>query len=391
MRRLFQVILVVLAVALALCAALAGPLARLVDACFNRTTNTSRPPTSAAAIELHDRLFVADLHCDAVLWDRGLLTRSTRGHADLPRLQEGRVALQVFSLPNAYPLLSNYRRTPARPDVLGAAAFAHRWPRATWASPVARALHQARVFHDAVARSEGGLVVVTSASGLAEFGTQRLATPPPVGAILAVEGLHLARDDLRSIDYLFMTGVRVFGLAHMGDNAVGGSAHGWRKHGLTDFGRRVVAHIDSLGGIVDLAHASDATIADVLAMPTVPVLVSHTGVDGTCPGPRNLSDDQLARIAARGGVIGIGFWNAAVCGHDPAAIARAVRHAVRVAGIDAVALGSDFDGAVRTPFDASGMVYLTEALMAEGFDAHQIARIMGLNVLDFFLRSLPPE
>jgi microsomal dipeptidase-like Zn-dependent dipeptidase len=391
MRRVFLVIVALLVGGFVSAALLAGPTVRRVDAHFNGVTTPSRPPAAAVASELHDRLFVADLHCDATLWDRGLLSRSTRGHVDLPRLREGGVALQVFSLPNAYPLGSNYRRTPASPDIMGAAAFAHGWPRKTWASPLHRALHQASRFHDAVAKSEGGLVVVTSARALSALGAERAATPPPVGAILSIEGLHVARDDFRSIDYLFMTGVRVFGIAHMSDNAVAGSAHGWRKHGLTDFGRRVVAHIDSLGGIVDLAHASDATIDDVLAITTLPVLVSHTGVDGTCPGERNLSDHQLARIAARGGVIGIGFWRGAVCGDDPAAIARAVRHAVRVAGIDAVALGSDFDGAVRTPFDASGMVYLTEALLTEGFDAHDIARIMGLNALDFFLRSLPPE
>ena len=125
--------------------------------------------------------------------------------------------------------------------------------------------------------------------------------------------------------------------------------------------------------------------------PSVRVMVSHTGVDGTCPGERNLSDDQLRRIAAHGGVIGIGFWRGATCGEDAASIARAIRYAVDIAGIDAVALGSDFDGAVRTPFDSAHLVELTDALLVEGFTAGEIARIMGLNVREFFLRSLPPE
>ena len=119
------------------------------------------------------------------------------------------------------------------------------------------------------------------------------------------------------------------------------------------------------------------------------VIVSHTGVDGTCPGERNLSDDHVKGIAAHGGIIGIGFWPGAVCGDDATAIARAIRHAVNVAGINAVALGSDFDGTVRTPFDASGLVYLTDALLEEGFSEDEIADIMGLNALEFFLRSLP--
>ncbi len=386
--RLFLVIVVMLVASLVLFGVCARPIANFADSRLNAVTTRTRTHASAAAIDLHSRLYVADLHCDATIWDRSLLSRSRRGHADLPRLRAGGVALQVFSFPNAYPLFANYRRTLPWPDIMGVAALVHRWPRFTWTSPLSRALFQADILHDAVRESEGGLVMVTSIRRLAALGVDRSLPDAPVGAILAIEGLHLR--DLTSIDYLFLSGVRVFGIAHMSDNSVGGSAHGWRKHGLSDFGRRVVAHIDSLGGIIDLAHASDATIDDVLAT-TVPVLVSHTGVDGTCPGPRNLSDHQLARIAARDGVIGIGFWRGATCGEDATAIARAVRHAVRVAGIDAIALGSDFDGAVQTPFDAAGLVYLTEALLAEGFDAHDVARIMGLNVMEFFMRSLPPE
>ena len=124
-------------------------------------------------------------------------------------------------------------------------------------------------------------------------------------------------------------------------------------------------------------------------MPTVRVMVSHTGVDGTCPGERNLSDDQLKRIAAHGGVIGIGFWRGATCGNDVDAIVRALWHATEVAGLDAIALGSDFDGAVRTPFDAAEMSQLTEALVRAGWDDEAIARVMGLNALEFFLRALP--
>lgn len=367
---------------------LAGPLARFLDARLNRVP-ASALPVSTAALELHGRLWVADLHCDAALWDRSLVTRADRGHADLPRLREGNVALQVFSFPNAYPLAANYRRTPRSPDIMGWSAFANRWPRSTWWSPTDRALFQARRVHEAAVASNGALFVVIRARTLASLTSDRDILGRPVAAILAVEGLHFGRDEIGAVDRLFASGVRVFGLAHMSDNAIAGSAHGWKKYGLTHFGRRVVARIDSLGGIVDLAHASEATIDDVLSTSSVPVLVSHTGVDGTCPGERNLSDASLARIAARGGVIGIGFWEGAVCGEDAAAIARAMRHAVDVAGLEAVALGSDFDGAVRTPFDAANLAVLTEALIQEGFHAHEIARIMGLNVFEFFLRELP--
>ena len=118
-------------------------------------------------------------------------------------------------------------------------------------------------------------------------------------------------------------------------------------------------------------------------------MVSHSGVQATCPGPRNLSDEQLLAVAGTGGVIGIGFWDSAVCGGDARSIARAIRHAASVAGVDHVAFGSDFDGAVTTPFDAGGMALLTDALLAEGFGEDEIRRIAFENVARVLRRTLP--
>jgi len=378
---------VVLAFVIVVAFVFAAPIIRTLDARLNGTDSPA--PTSARSQELHARLWIADLHCDATLWNRPLLERSPRGHVDLPRLIDGNVALQVFSLANKYPLGANYRRTPNGIDLMGTLAIANRWPRATWSSPLERVIHQAGIVQRAVHDSDSRLVMIRNSRDLATLSGARRGDG--VGALLSVEGLHVPQDDVGAIDRLYEMGVRIFGIAHMSDNDVGGSAHGWRKGGLTVFGKRVVARIDSLGAVVDLAHASDSTIEDVLAISTRPVLVSHTGVDGTCPGERNLSDDHVRRIAARGGIIGVGFWRGAVCGDDAAAIARAMRYAARIAGVNAVSLGSDFDGAVHTPFDAAGLVVLTEALIEEGFTDEEIARIMGLNALEFFLRALPPD
>ena len=141
--------------------------------------------------------------------------------------------------------------------------------------------------------------------------------------------------------------------------------------------------------ILDLAHASPRTIADALAMATRPVVVSHTGVKGTCDNRRNLSDDELRGIARTGGVIGIGYWETAVCGTDAEAIARAIRYAAGVAGIDHVGLGSDFDGAITAPFDTTGLPLITDALLAQGFDQEEIAKIMGGNTIRLLLENLP--
>ena len=141
--------------------------------------------------------------------------------------------------------------------------------------------------------------------------------------------------------------------------------------------------------LVDVAHASEKTLNDVLAMATRPVVVSHTGVKGTCDNNRNLSDDQLRRIAKTGGIVGIGYWDTAVCGDDAASIAKAMRHTANVIGVNHVALGSDFDGSVKVPFDTSGISLITEALINEGFTDEEIGRIMGGNVIGLLSSNLP--
>jgi microsomal dipeptidase-like Zn-dependent dipeptidase len=147
--------------------------------------------------------------------------------------------------------------------------------------------------------------------------------------------------------------------------------------------------MEALGIAADLAHASPRTVDEVLAHATRPVVVSHSGVQGTCPGPRNLTDDQLQRIAAQGGVVGVGYFPGAVCGDGVADVARAVLHARAVAGAGAVALGSDWDGATRTAFDAAGLPRLSEALLAAGVAEDELRGIAGENALRVLRATLP--
>jgi membrane dipeptidase len=119
------------------------------------------------------------------------------------------------------------------------------------------------------------------------------------------------------------------------------------------------------------------------------VLSSHGGMRGTCDNHRSLTDDQARAIAASGGVIGIGFWPRATCGDDVAAIVRALRYAVDLVGVEHVALGSDFDGSVQVPFDASGLPLLTEALLQAGFGPADIEKVMGGNVVRVLQAMLP--
>ena len=160
--------------------------------------------------------------------------------------------------------------------------------------------------------------------------------------------------------------------SHFFDTPYGGSAHGIEKGGLTDLGREMIRRMEARSMLLDLAHASPATIDDALAVATRPVVVSHTGVRGVADNIRNLTDEQMRGVAATGGVIGIGFWPTACGGDDAAAIVRSIRYAVSIAGVDHVGLGSDFDGAVPVPFDATGMVQITDALLDDGFSATSI-------------------
>ncbi|HEX7222968.1 MAG TPA: membrane dipeptidase, partial [Candidatus Limnocylindrales bacterium] len=260
---------------------------------------------------------------------------------------------------------------------------------ATWGSLMARAEYHASRLRRFAADSGGGLTIVETAADLDRLLERRAAGSPLVGGLLAIEGAHALDDSIENLDRLVDAGYRIVGLAHFFDNAFAGSAHGLRKGGLTPAGRELIAALEERSIAIDLAHASAATIEEVASIARRPVLVSHAGVRATCNNGRNLSDEQLRAVAATGGLIGIGFWPTAVGGDEAGAIASAITHAVSVVGADHVGLGSDFDGAVPTPFDASGLALLTEALLAKGLDETTIAAVMGGSAVRFLRSSLP--
>jgi len=363
--------------------------APVVDARYNDTS--SEPPFEASdeAEALHDRLMVADLHNDFLLWSRDLLKTYERGHSDLERLQNGRVGLQTFSVVTKVPFGRTYAGTPSDSDQITYLVAAQRWPIRTWTSLLERALYQAERLHGYADRSNGQLTVLRTQADLENALMARVDEPDRVAGLLAIEGLHALEGDVDNVDVLIDAGYRMMGLLHLHDNAVGGSSTGLEKGGLTPFGRRVVQRLNDRGMIIDLAHASSAVIDEVLEISDRPVVVSHTGVRATCDTPRNLSDRQIRAIADRDGVIGVGTWPTVVCSTEPAAIADAMRHVADLVGIEHVALGSDFDGTVTPPFDAGGLAVLTEALLNEGFSEREIRQIMSGNVVRLLRRTLP--
>ncbi|MCG8906450.1 dipeptidase [Pseudomonas sp. DP-17] len=385
MRKLLIVLLVLLAVGLGIFFNLPGYLDRKMN------TVASPPPyqASPAARALHQALFVADLHDDALLWDRNLLDRHDHGHTDLPRLLEGHVGLQVFSTVTKTPRGLNYESNSADSDNITPLVIAQRWPARTWNSLLERALYQGELLDKAAADSQGKLTLVRSRDDLTRYLAAWQKDPRQLAGILATEGLHPLEGKLENLDRMYDAGFRIMGLTHFFDNEVGGSAHGLKKGGLTAFGREVIPRLEDRKMLIDLAHASRPLIDDVLAIARRPVIVSHTGVAGTCPGPRNLTDAHLRGIANTGGVIGIGYWDGAVCETSVQAIVKAMRYAADKVGVEHIALGSDFDGAVNAPFDTTGLAQLTEGLAKAGFSEQDIAAIMGGNVRRLLLESLP--
>ena len=346
---------------------------------------------TAAARDLHATLDVADMHADSLLWKRDLLERADHGHVDLPRLIGGHYALQVFSSVTKSPKGQNYDSNRADSDTIRDLAVIDLQPIRTWSSLLQRSLWHAEKLRGFADRSGGRLRLITAQTDIDRLLADRQNGSSAVGGMLSIEGLHDIEGDIANLDVLYAAGFRMAGLAHFFDNDVAGSMHGVNKGGLTALGRQVLRRMETIGMVVDVAHASHATVADVLAMATRPVVFSHGGVQATCKVNRNLTDDEIRGIAKTGGVIGIGYWSGAICSTNPRDAARAIAYVRDLVGIDHVGLGSDFDGSTTTAFDASQVVAVTQALLNAGFSEADIRKVMGSNVLRVLRAGIAPS
>ena len=353
----------------------------IVERGMNKVVATTLPAVTPQTRQLHATLQIADMHEDTLLWKRDLLARSGRGHVDLPRLIEGNVALQVFSSVSKTPKGQNYDANGADSDNITLLTVAQLQPPRTWTSLLERSLFHAQKLDRAAAASNGQLSVVRTPSDLDAVLAARASGSKQVAGLLSIEGLQNMEGKLANIERLHAAGFRMASLTHFFDNELAGSMHGMKKGGLTPLGQRTVRRMEQLGMIVDIAHASHQTVAEILAMAKRPVVSSHGGVQAVCKVNRNLTDEEIRGVAKTGGVIGIGYWDAAICGTEPAKVAQAIAHVRDLVGVDHVGLGSDFDGAVTTGFDTSQLVYVTQALVDRGFTPDEIRKVMGGNVL----------
>lgn len=362
----------------------------IVERDMNRVEGPPLPALRAETLAMHKRLAIADMHGDTLLWQRSLLDPANRGQIDLPRLEAGNVMLQVFSSVTKTPKNQNYDANGSDTDNITLLAIGQLQPVRTWGSLIERSLWHATKLERAEAGSDGRLRIVRTPQDVAALAHDRFAGRAVTGALLSVEGLQNLEGDFANLDRLYTAGFRMAGLMHFFDNELGGSMHGLKKGGLTPFGIRVMRAMEDKGMVVDIAHASHAAVADILRLARRPVVSSHGGVQATCKVNRNLTDAEIRGVAATGGVIGIGYWDAAVCDISPKGIARAIRHVRDLVGIDHVGLGSDFDGSVTTAFDTAGLAQITQALIDAGFTEEDISKVMGGNVLRLLSQGLAP-
>ncbi len=198
---------------------------------------------------------------------------------------------------------------------------------------------------------------------------------------LALDG-HLDR-----LQHFAQRGIVYMTLCHNGDNDICDSARGNHTHnGISSFGQQVVREMNRLGILVDLSHAGEKSFYDALEMSSQPIVCSHSSCRALCDHPRNLTDDQMRALAAKGGVMQITMYNGFLVKDGEATVLDALRHlahAIEVMGIDHVGIGTDFDGdgGVRGMANSSELLNFTRLLLARGYSEQDIEKIWGGNFL----------
>ena len=363
---------------------------KMMDEAMNVVVEHKPYAISDEASKLHASLIVGDWHADTALWNRDMQGRHDFGHVDLARMQEGNLGIQMFTTVTKSPAGQNYEsnETSAR-DNITMLAMAQLWPVATWSSLTERALFQAAKVRKLAEQRPSDFALILTKADLADWQKVRQTNHDFAAGLIGTEGSHALDDKLENIDVLYDAGFRMMSLQHFFDNALGGSLHGISQDGLTDFGKQAVEIMQAKGIIVDVSHSSEATVRDVLAQSTAPLVVSHTGFKGHCDTPRNIADELMLQISDAGGLIAVGFWPGAVCGTSADTVVDAIEYGVALVGEDHVALGSDFDGTVETSFDASEMAVLTQVMLDRNLPESVIRKVMGGNMVRFLSENLP--
>jgi membrane dipeptidase len=382
----------------------------------------SIPDVSPRALRVYREAYVIDTHNDmpSRILDDGYDADvrhppgfgKTEGNTDFPRLVESGMTAEFMSA----------------------------WVDAPYAdragASFARAMQHIETIHAFVDRHPDRLLFATTAADV-----RRAKVEGKVAILIGVEGGHAIEGSLDRLRDLHARGARYLTLTWNNGNAWAGSSIGegnTRTGGLTPFGRDVVREMNRLGMLVDLSHVSDSTFYDAIAVSTVPVIASHSSARALSDVPRNLTDDQLRAIARNGGVVNVNFYSrfidsryragiehveetvrqaraaARAAGEDSASAAKRISamrdslaaaipptpfsvlidhidHIAKVAGVDHVGLGSDFDGVSALPLgmeDVTRLPRIAQALLDRGYSEDDVKKILGGNMLRVMTRVL---
>jgi len=364
----------------------------MVDKRFNKTINLPPYQVSDEATKVYQSLeFISDLHSDVLLWDRNIIDRHSHGHEDIPRMLEANIGLQAFTIVNKVPKGLNFDKNDDQSDQITLPFIVQGRPISSWFDLTQRVVVQSESLHRFANESGGKLRVIKSKQDLIQYIKDRTKDKNITAGFLGIEGAQALQGKMENLDIVYKAGVRMIGLTHFFDNEVGGSAHGVKKGGITEFGKNLITKMEEKNIFVDLSHASPKLIDDVLAIATKPMLISHTGVKGTCNNVRNLSDEHLIKIAKLGSVVGIAMFEQAICGTQSKDIAKAIKYTADLIGAKYVGLGSDFDGAIAAVFDVTGFPQIVDELLKLGMSKQDIELVMGENIKRVLLSHLPDE
>jgi membrane dipeptidase len=335
------------------------------------------------AMKLHREAIVIDTHNDITSaitddgFDMGAKDTSGKNQTDIPRMKEGGLDADFFAIYVA----AKYAKE-------GGAAR--------------RALDMIDGVYEQARRHPESLEMAFTSDDI-----RRIHKTGKIASLMGIEGGHAIEDSLSALRQFYRLGVRYMTLTHTNTNNWADSAGGInnpaekRHGGLSDFGREVVREMNRLGMMVDVSHVADDTFQDVIETTQAPVIASHSSCRALTNVPRNLTDDMLKALAQNRGVVMINFYNGfinteyarpgAQAPAKPANVAtmemliQHFEHAIKVAGIDHVGIGSDFDGVDGMlpggMEDVSKLPAITYELLKRGYSDADVKKVLGGNML----------
>jgi len=316
--------------------------------------------------KLHQDSIIFDGHCDTLLeilaGKREFDQRSKKGHIDLPRLREGGVTAQVFAI---------YMEDQYLP-----------------AGAVKQTLRLLDVLYRELAAHPDQFTLATRAADI-----KAAKRAGKVAAVIGLEGAEALEGELGTLRMFYRLGVRLLTVAWSRRNqAADGVGEARTGGGLTNFGLQMVEECNKLGILLDISHLAPAGVKDVLEASSQPIIASHSNAYALCAHPRNLNDEQLLAVAKKGGVVCVVFVPSFITADRKKAsldkLLDHIDHIVRVAGIDHVGLGSDFDGFSPPPpvglEDVTRLPGITTGLVQRGYSEADVRKILGENFLRVF-------